>query len=388
MIERLHLQGLLSFGRQAEPIELGPLNVLVGPNGSGKSNFVEALSLLAAAPTRGRVAELLRRGGGAEAWMHAAAPGDALLTVHFAQLGRHAGVRHALRITPRATLPGVLDVLIDAQWGASGGTPRLVHYRTDPDRARGMVRSGGQEREIEPPELSLADSILTQLRDREAYPVLTSLSEFYEQIRFYRDWTFGPSATLRRTQPTDMPGDFLLPDASNLAMVFNELRLKPATKRRIVEMLGRLGQQFDDYETVVAGGTIQLFLREGDRLFPAVRLSDGTLRYLALLAVLLHPSPPPLVVIEEPELGLHPDLMPTLAELLIDASTRTQVVTTTHSDLLVDALSEHPEALLVFDRDEDGTQVRRLNAEEMKPWLEKFSLGRLWRMGEIGGNRW
>ncbi|MEW6754253.1 MAG: AAA family ATPase [Candidatus Latescibacterota bacterium] len=83
---------------------------------------------------------------------------------------------------------------------------------------------------------------------------------------------------------------------------------------------------------------------------PATRLSDGTLRYLALLAVLCHPTPPPLVCIEEPELGLHPDIMPQLAVLLCEAATRTHLVVTTHSDILVDALTDTPEAILVCEK--------------------------------------
>lgn len=387
MINRLRIRGLLSFGPEAEPIEMGRLNVLVGPNGSGKSNFIEALALLAACPSRGRIGEVCRRGGGVSAWMWRGAQDRAEVGVLLdgACVGGTHEVLHGLALSAQDHQVVVEDIEISERRDDADPEFGLRWYWMEDDGPRLRRKSSARGFKFF---AQRGDSVLAQVRDPANHPVLTGVADCYGRMAFYRDWTFGPACTLRRTQPTDMPGDALLPDASNLAMVFNELRLKPAIKRRVVEMLSRLGQQFDDYETIVAGGTIQLFLREGDKLFPAVRLSDGTLRYLALLAILLHPSPPPLIVIEEPELGLHPDLMPTLAELLIDASSRTQVVATTHSDLLVDALSEHPEALLVFDKDENGTRIRRLNAEEMRPWLEKFSLGRLWRMGEIGGNRW
>ena len=91
---------------------------------------------------------------------------------------------------------------------------------------------------------------------------------------------------------------------------------------------------------------------------------------------------------EEPELGLHPDIVPTVAELLIDAAQRTQLIVTTHSDALVSALSEIPEVIVVCDRSEQGTRLRRLDPENLKEWLERYRLGDLWAKGEIGGNRW
>ena len=104
------------------------------------------------------------------------------------------------------------------------------------------------------------------------------------------------------------------------------------------------------------------------------------------MALLLDPTPPPLLCIEEPEIGLHPDIMPTIAEMLIEASQRTQLIVTTHSDALVSALT--PDSVLVCKRDNRGSHLDRLNPEQLKNFLENYSLGDLWRMGEIGGNRW
>jgi predicted ATPase len=106
------------------------------------------------------------------------------------------------------------------------------------------------------------------------------------------------------------------------------------------------------------------------------------------LTILCHPSPPPLICIEEPELGLHPDVLPTLADLMKEASQRTQLIVTTHSDILVDAMTDCPEAVWVCEKDESGTQMRHLTREQLEPWLEKYRLGELWTRGEIGGTRW
>jgi predicted ATPase len=144
-----------------------------------------------------------------------------------------------------------------------------------------------------------------------------------------------------------------------------------------------------DIHLTVDGGNVLLFLEEtGGREIPASRLSDGTLRYLSLLAILLHPDPPPLVAIEEPELGLHADVMPHIADLLVRASSRSQLIVTTHSRLLVDALTDRPSAVVVCAKENGESRFERLDKTALAAWLDKYSLGNLWSMGELGGNRW
>jgi predicted ATPase len=112
------------------------------------------------------------------------------------------------------------------------------------------------------------------------------------------------------------------------------------------------------------------------------------LRYLCLLAILCDPEPPPLICLEEPELGLHPDILPKVADLLRAASERTQLIVTTHSDILVDAMTETPEAVVVCSKENGQTVMERLNPTDLCEWLKKYRLGQLWMKGEIGGTRW
>lgn len=135
-------------------------------------------------------------------------------------------------------------------------------------------------------------------------------------------------------------------------------------------------------------GRVQLFLEERNYSIPATRLSDGTLRYLCLLAILCHPNPQPLICIEEPELGLHPDVLPELSRLLIEASERTQLIVTTHSDILVDTMTEQPESVVICEKHNGETQMRHLRKNDLTEWLEKYRLGELWTKGQIGGTRW
>ncbi len=185
-----------------------------------------------------------------------------------------------------------------------------------------------------------------------------------------------------------MRSDRLEEDFSNLGLFLSRLRKTPKAKAAILNGLKDLYEGVSDFDLDVKGGTVQVFFSEGDFSVPATRLSDGTLRYLCLLAILCDPEPPPLICIEEPELGLHPDILPKLADLLVQASERTQLIITTHSDLLVDAMTERPEAVVVCEKHEGKTVMRRLKKAELASWLDKYRLGQLWTKGQIGGTRW
>ena len=233
---------------------------------------------------------------------------------------------------------------------------------------------------------------LAQFRSHTDYPSITRLAFMYEQVRIYDAWAFGRETVFRSSQPTDLRGDRLEEDYSNLGIYLNRMGATPDAKSSIIEGMTDLYDRFIDYEVVINAGTTQLFFTErikGKRqAIPAQRLSDGTLRYLCLLSILYNPTPPPVVCIEEPELGLHPDIVVRLAKHLQAASENMQLIVTTHSDILVDAFSDVPESIVVFDNDNGSTQMNRLDRDEMSAWLDDYRLGQLWTSGQIGGTRW
>jgi predicted ATPase len=250
-----------------------------------------------------------------------------------------------------------------------------------------LVDLSEQERRLRRENVKPEQSILSQVRDPERYPALAWLQEQYEQIRLYRNWPFGPGALLRREQSTHGRSDFLSDGGENLALVLSNIptRVKP----ELLASLNKLYEGIQDIHLPIDGGNVLLFLVEkGGREIPATRLSDGTLRYLCLLSILLHPSPPPLIAIEEPELGLHPDVISHVAKLLVQASDRSQLVVTTHSRMLVDALTDDPSSVVVCSNESGESRFERLDSSALAAWLEKYSLGELWSMGELGGNRW
>jgi predicted ATPase len=248
--------------------------------------------------------------------------------------------------------------------------------------------AGGETRRLAGESVETDASILAQRRDPEGYPEITYLATVYERIRIYREWAFGRNTIFREPQKADLRNDRLAEDFSNLGLFLNRLRRNPKAKAAILTALRDLYDGITDFDVSIEGGTVQVFLTEDDFVIPATRLSDGTLRYLCLLAILCDPEPPPLIGIEEPELGLHPDILPKVADLLIAAATRTQLIVTTHSDLLVDAMSERPSAIIVCEKHDGQTEMQRLDPGALAVWLTKYRLGQLWTRGQLGGTRW
>lgn len=401
LIRTIRLRNILSFGSEGEEVELHPLNVLIGPNASGKSNLIEAISLLKAAPSNltgpirdgGGVAEWLWKGGKAKPTAQIEAlvsyPSGTMsmrYRLSFTEVGQRFEVVDEAVENERRTQPSHDDVYFFYRY--QQGHP-VFNVRTKIDEPEGS-EAGREQRFLRREDLSPEQSVLSQRKDPDQYPEITYVGKVFGQIKLYREWSFGRYSGPRQPQKTDLPEDFLEENASNLGAVLNDLEHRGTTKETILLHLRKLYDLALDYSTKIHGGTVQIYFAEKglNERIPATRLSDGTLRYLSLLAVLCHPSPPPLVCLEEPELGLHPDILATVAKLLIEASQRTQLIVTTHSDILVSALSETPESVLVCERGEGGTELHRLEPERLKKWLDKYSLGELWQMGEIGGARW
>ena len=401
-IESLKLAGLLSFPPDMEPFELESLNVLIGPNGSGKSNFIEAFELLQALPTDFAMA--LADGGGVDEWIWKGSPSNRAprMDLTIEPIQRNGGVwhpragqlRYRLDFREESRRVRILDEAIEEAESNGGDCKRFFHYRLTGDSSSASpvigVRDGPTRKRTEllRSEIDLGKSILAQRRDPYHYPELTWLGQTFSEIQTFREWSFGYRSEVRRPQRTDLPGDRLLPDASNLAVIVNNLD-SWGRRQEFNDLLKRLFPRVERLSTPVIGGTVQLLLHETgfDTPIPAARMSDGTLRFIAMLAVLLSPEPPPLVCIEEPELGLHPDAVALMAEVLSEASERMQLVVTTHSDALVSALTNRPSAIVACERPGDGTVLRRLDPERLAHWLEDdYALGDLWRMGALGAN--
>ena len=357
MLRRLKASGLLSFGPKGVDLPMMPLNVLIGPNGSGKSNLLEAIALLRSA-TSDLAEPIARRSGPAEFFWKGPDPPQSLRIEAMIDFPPTNVLRHVLWATVTG---GHVEVAKGSVEVLEGERPEVISDHADP---RASICFAAPKE-----------------------TALQHLKEQYDAIRFYRNWSFGPDVRLRRPCDADGCGRFLDEDGGNLALVLSAFH--GDDKRAVLDALRSLYDGIVDFRCPVRGGTVGLFLDEkGNRTIPATLLSDGALRYLCLLAVLLHPQPPPLVCIEQPELGLHPDLLPTLTDLMRNASQRSQLVVTTHSNVIVDALTDQPESVVICEKHDGETEMRRLDNADLSIWLKDYSLGDLWTDGELGGNRW
>ena len=436
LFHKLKFSGLLSFGPAGIDLPMEPLNVLIGPNGSGKSNLLEAVSLFQAAP-RGIMEPISRRGGVREwLWKGPEAPDSMTVDVEVSFLpgpmSRAPGtifrertflgsevrsmadippggmLRHCLTLADRDGKSAVAEERIDPLETRPETHDETAYYRPPKDETVAAAlndavlersKSGGTPGDSFPAYLHgregalefagsyRPDESLISFFASPGFPALWHLRDQYSRIRLYRNWSFGPDAKLRQPCNAHARSDFLDEGSENLPLVLSHLH--GAHRQRLLEALRKLFDGIVDVQCPVTGGTVGLFLEEaGNRSIPATLLSDGTLRYLCLLAILLHPEPPPLICIEEPELGLHPDLLPTLSDLMREASEHTQLIVTTHSDVLVDALTDRPESVVVCEKHDGQTEMRRLDKGDLAKWLEDYRLGDLWTSGELGGNRW
>ena len=409
LIEYLKLENILSFGPDPVELELKPLNVLIGPNGAGKSNLMEIIDLLRCAPSD--ISPPISKGGGVSQWIWQGKPeaSSAKVEVIANPTGEQA-LRYVLEFAEIAQGFKILgerleDNTADGEsphpfFGRQEGSAELYKKITRLNVFSNLGPSSNREPstdstvqctdelKAEPFSIDRRKSVLEEIRYPQEHPELANLAEGIGRIKLYREWAFGRAAPLRQPQQADLRNDVLSVDGRNLGLVLNRLRKMPESKRKILGALRHLYDGITDYETIVEGGTLQIFVEEGNVSIPAVRLSDGTLRYLCLLAILCDPNPPPLVCIEEPELGLHPDILSGLTDLMREASERCQLVVTTHSDTIVDALTNTPESIVVCEKEDGQTRLKRLSKTDMGHWLEKYRLGELWSSGEIGGNRW
>lgn len=399
LLRTLRLTNFLSYGPEGTEIELQPLNVLIGPNGSGKSNFIEAIGLLKAAPKD--IAAPIHDGGGIAEWVwkgQEAETGTSTsidlgieTTVSYSQ--GSLPLRHRFQLSTigphfKVTEEEITDV-------PKGGSEPTVYYSCYDGEP--VLRISGEsvttttppptEPNVYPQDLVFGQSVLSQRKDPDRYPQLTYLGNAFSDIQLFRTCNLGLKSPLRGPQPASGPASFLFEDGRNLGMVLNDLLNRPSTKRVLLDKLQGFYEYVGDVTTKVYAGTVETSFHERGfaESTPSIRLSDGALLYLRLLTILCHPSPPPLVCIEEPEIGLHPDIIPKVADLLVEASERMQLVVTTHSDILVSALTHVPEAVVVCERDDWGSHLRRLDPDQLKEWLEKYCLGEAWLSGEIGG---
>ena len=357
MISRLAIAGYRSL--RDVRLGLGPLNVVTGPNGSGKSSLYRALRLLADI-AQGRIIQSLAQEGGLQStlWAGPETVGIAVkrgthpvqgtsrrtpvsLRLGFAGEDFGYAIDLGLPIKSESLFFRDPEIKTEAQWvGETLGRSNVFAARNGP-----LVRIRGQEGEWRqvPQSMAPVDSMMTHCADPRGAPELLVLREHMRAWRFYDHFRTDRDAAARRPQiGTYTP--VLDSEGADLAAAIETIQ-EIGDGRALGDAIA---DAFPGSSVAVSStdGYFDLEMRQDGLLRPlrTAELSDGTLRYLLLVAALLSPRPPSLMILNEPETSLHPDLLAPLARLIGAAAGRSQVIVVSHAPALVAALDRTRES--------------------------------------------
>ena len=335
MFDDITIKGFKSIG-SIENLKLGPINILIGPNGSGKSNFIGIFSFLRDIRL-GKLQDYVIRAGGAEKILH-------------------FGSKTTEDLIVRLSFDNIVNQY------------EIKLRATDTDMLYPFSESG----HFLPPFFSF------------------SACDPADSWHFYHFHDTSSTSPMRKTADVN-DNRYLRPKGSNLPAFLYYLHKKHnASYNLIRRTVQQVAPFFDDFllqPQALNTAKIRLEWRHqgSDAYFDAASLSDGSLRFMALATLFLQPESlrPSIILLDEPELGLHPYAIAMLASLVKQASVKTQVILSTQSSLLIDHFQ--PEDVLVAERMDGQTQLTRLDTARLKMWLQDYSLGQLWEKNEIGG---
>lgn len=227
--------------------------------------------------------------------------------------------------------------------------------------------------------------------DKEKYLPLTVIKEAIKSIVVYNYFDTTPDSKMRKAVSAATTVKYLLPDGSNLPQLLNRLNLmhKPEY-RKAQQMLGDVNSNFTGFDfNILGGGFIELYLDEKGlkKSVHIAHVSDGTLRFLCLLAILFNPERGRIICIDEPETGLHPDMIFNITSKIKEASEHTTFLISTHNPSVLNAFKI--DQIRVFEKnDANETEVFAYSEEDFEGWYEEFNPGAMWRAGDFGGKRW
>jgi predicted ATPase len=356
MITRIEIQGYKSI--KSLEIDLRPINILLGSNGVGKSNFISIFSLIRNIYNQNFQNYVQKKGGP-----------DSLL--HF---GRKKTEEISLSIFFKSQENYENKFLIELELGQNRLFIKSV-------KTAYKWSTGWSEKKYES---NVAESEFSEIKGSQALYVNRRLMEF--DVYHFHD-TSDTSPIKGMADLND--NHYLRRDGSNLAAFLYYLKLKePKHFKRIelmVKSIAPFFERFDLEPNFLNENKIELEWKEKghpDHYFNGYHLSDGTLRFICLATLLMQPNPPETIIIDEPELGLHPVAINKLAAMVRKASEKVQVIISTQSTNLIDNFE--PKDIIVTDRENNGSVFKRLKSEELSTWLEEYTLGDLWGQNKLG----
>ena len=357
-LKNIKVKGFKSIYNQEIPIS--DINVLIGQNGAGKSNFISLFEFLKDI-IEARLQFVVQKAGGAEQLLYygSKTTNQILFQLDFAP--------NLYKITLEPTARDSLFVVSEecGFWRDIGNNKNEPFW---------SISSQSTD------ESSLSTRRLTTVQQY-AYDVL-------KDWRVYHFHDTSDTAGMKKYSSIS-DNQFLFEDASNLAAYLYLLKTNEANfYDRIVKTIQLIIPFFKDFvlrPNTLNPDTIRLEWQDkfSDKIFNATSLSDGSLRFICMSTLLLQPKLPKLIILDEPELGLHPTAISVLAGLLKKAAIRSQVIISTQSVNLVNEFEA--ENVIVVDREKGASTFKTLNSEKLEEWLDNYSLGDLWEKNIIGG---
>ncbi len=359
-LDKLTIKGFKSI-RKLEDFNLTNLNVLIGSNGAGKSNFIDFFRLLRAV-CKNTIEEFIRNGGGISDFLH-----NGRKVTKELEFEMIFGIR-GYRFSVIPTVNEQCTISKEARFYEKGSTG-WWELGDSPDENSLLVK----------------EAIGNTRVSRYSKPV-------YDAIMSWKIYHFHDTSSTAGMRHAEIIQDskFLRPDGSNIAPYLLGLKKqKSDVYDEIIDAIRLVISFFEDFElepeSFGAKKKVNLTWRQKGSDYPMqpYHFSDGSIRFICLCTALLQPEPPATIIIDEPELGLHPSAISILAELIQSASKRTQLIVATQSPTLIDNFSV--EDIVVVNRKNGQSSFSRLAEKDFNIWLENYSVGELWTKNVISG---
>ncbi|MDL2269066.1 AAA family ATPase [Desulfosarcina sp. OttesenSCG-928-A07] len=376
-INRIKITGLRRLSEV--DLEVRPLMVLIGANGVGKTTFLDAFSLLSASAS-GHLNATLSKWGGIASLLTRGKSAETSFAVDMTVPG-YDSLKYELHITSQGSGYSISKEVLSQNRGhaqpfkhidSKGNDIR--YFETDGER---LVRPDWEHNPLE--------TSLTQVPKMFRQP--EELRRILATATRYHALDVGPRAPVKLPQPMKPA---VLPGADGEDLVPYLYYLRESERNRFEAITDSLKAAFPDFEELnfppVAAGVLAMTWKDKKFNKPMYmnELSEGTLRYLWLVSLLQSPNLSTVTMIDEPEVSLHPELLSMLADLMREASQRTQLVVATHSDRFIRFLK--PQEVAVMDIDDAGcTTATWADALDLEAWLSEYSLDEVWQMGRMGG---
>jgi predicted ATPase len=396
MIKKIKLQNFFSFKETTIEFDKN-INVLIGINGSGKSNLFKAFELLFEGVAGNGIQKLvIEKWGGIDEIVFKGS-NENIVKLKFVfdgkllkkyGFGYENDVVYEIELYRVSGLNNfqVNESIYDDRFtfNVFGGNPNI--FDSNKDTGKMKHRPFNFERDnFNPQELALSKAF-----NIENYGLLGSLRSAITDMACYNFFDTSPDSPIRKAMKATS-GRRLLPDGRNMPMILNTLKISHKKEyQRIIELLNDVNQNFRGFDFHFLGsGNFELMLDESglDSAIHVTNISDGTLRYLCLLSILYNPKRGRFICIDEPEVGLHPDMSLNITKAIKESSMESTMLIATHSENILDAFEiEH---VRVFEKEPDNsTIVNSFKTKDFEKWYDEYNLGKMWRQGDIGGNRW